>query len=92
MLGGEHLSPHAIFFYLAAIIVVSLKFGSILAIASTWLSAVVGGIVLYEPTFTLTIDNPISMQSLIAFICVATAMSVALHRVRARAFIKPFRL
>ena len=58
--GGEQFSPHAVFFYLAAIVVIGLKFGSILAIASTWLSAVIGGIVLYEPTFTLTIDNPAS--------------------------------
>jgi transposase-like protein len=88
-LGGEQFSPYAVFFYLAATAVIGLKFGTILAVASSWLSAVIGGIVLYEPTFTLTIDNPASMRSLIAFICVATALSVILH---ARAFVRPFRL
>jgi transcriptional regulator with XRE-family HTH domain len=79
VLGGEHLSPHAVFLYLIATAVIGLKFGSILAIASTWLSATIGGVVLYEPTFTLTIDNPISMQSLIAFVCVAMILSLILR-------------
>jgi transcriptional regulator with XRE-family HTH domain len=79
MLGGEQFSPYAVFFYLAATVVIGLKFGSILAIASSWLSAVIGGIVLYEPTFTLTIDNPVSMRSLIAFVCVAITISLILR-------------
>ena len=79
MLGGEQFSPYAVFFYLAATVVIGLKFGSILAIASSWLSAVIGGIVLYEPTFTLTIDNPVSMRSLIAFVCVAMTISLILR-------------
>jgi transcriptional regulator with XRE-family HTH domain len=57
LLGGEQFSPYAVFFYLAATVVIGLKFGTILAVASSWLSAVIGGIVLYEPTFTLTIDR-----------------------------------
>jgi hypothetical protein len=48
------------------------------------LSVVIGGIVLYEPTFTLTIENPVSMRSLIAFVFVAMALSVVLRRARAR--------
>ena len=93
LLGGEHLSPHAVFLYLAATVVIGLKFGSILAIANTWLSAAIGGVVLYEPTFTLTIDNPVSMQSLISFVCVAMVLSIALHRAgnRARIGTLPFR-
>ena len=79
LLGGEQFSPYAVFFYLATTIVISLKFGSILAIANTWLSAAIGGVVLYEPTFTLTIDNPVSMQSLIAFVCVAMILSLILR-------------
>lgn len=91
MLGGEQFSPYAVFFYLAATVVIGLKFGTILAITSTWLSAVIGGIVLYQPTFTLMIDNPVSMRSLIAFVCVAMTLSIVLHRARTRAFILPFR-
>jgi len=79
LLGGEQFSPYAVFFYLATTIVISLKFGSILAIANTSLSAAIGGVVLYEPTFTLTIDNPVSMQSLISFVCVAMALSLILR-------------
>jgi transcriptional regulator with XRE-family HTH domain len=92
VVGGEQFSPYAVFFYLAATIVIGLKFGTILAIASTWLSAVIGGIVLYEPTFTLTIENPLSVRSLLAFVCVAMVLSLILHRVRARTFMQPFRL
>ena len=91
-LGGEQFSPYAVFFYLAATVVVGLKFGAILAIASSWLSAVIGGVVLYEPTFTLTIENPISMRNLIAFVCVAMTLSIFLHRIRARALKQAFRL
>ncbi len=92
LFGGEQFSPHAVFFYLAAIVVIGLKFGSLLAIASSWLSAAIGGIVLYEPTFTLTIDNPGSMRSLVAFVLAAMALSVVLHWARVRAFVRPFRL
>jgi transcriptional regulator with XRE-family HTH domain len=83
-LGGEQFSPFAVFFYLAATLVVGLKFGTILAIASTWLSVVIGGIVLYEPTFTLRIENPVSMRSLIAYVFIAMAASVVLSRARNR--------
>ena len=85
MLGGEQFSPHAIFVYLAATIVIGLKFGSLLALANAWLSAAVGGIVLYEPAFTLTIDNPISLHSIVAFVGVATVMSIAFYRSRGNA-------
>ncbi len=78
-LGGEQFSPYAVFFYLAATVVVGLKFGTILAVASSWLSAVIGGIVLYEPRFTLTIYNPVSMRSLIVFVCVAMVISLILR-------------
>ena len=57
VLGGEQFSPHAIFFYLASTITIGSKFGSLFALASAWLSTAIGGIVLYEPAFTLTIDN-----------------------------------
>ena len=82
ILGGEEFSPHAIFFYLPATIAIGLKFGSLLAFASTWLSAAIGAIVLYEPTFTPTIDNPISLRSVLAFVVVATAISIAFYRSR----------
>jgi hypothetical protein len=91
VLGGEQFSPYAVFFYLAATVVIGLKFGTILAIASAWLSVMIGGIVLYEPRFTLTIDNPVSMWSLVAFVCVAMMLSTVLHRFRARAFTQLFR-
>ena len=79
VLGGEAFSPHAVFFYLAATVMIGLKFGSILAIASTWLSAAIGGIVLYEPIFTLRIDNPLSMRSIIEFVGVAMTLSLILR-------------
>ena len=79
-LGGEQFSPHAIFVYLAATIVVGLKFGSLLALTNAWLSAAIGGIVLYEPAFTLTIDNPISLYSIVAFVVLATVISIAFCR------------
>ena len=93
VLGGEEFSPHAVFFYLFATVVIGLKFGSILAIASAWLSAAVGGIVVYEPTFSLAIDNPASFRTIIIFVCVATVLSIALHRARNRdpARVLPFR-
>jgi transcriptional regulator with XRE-family HTH domain len=79
LFGGEQFSPHAIFFYLAAIVVIGLKFGSLLAVASTWLSAAVGAVVLYEPTFSLTIDDPDSLRSIIVFVCVAMTASLMLR-------------
>ncbi len=85
VLGGEQFSPHAIFFYLAAIVAIGLKFGSLFALASAWLSAGIGAIVLYEPVFTLTIDNPISLRSVLAFVAVATATSIAFYRSRGNA-------
>ena len=56
MSSSQHFSPHVVLFHLAAIVMIGLKFGSILAIASTWLATAIGTF-LFEPTFTLTIDN-----------------------------------
>ena len=85
MLGGEQFSPHAIFFYLPATIAMGLQFGTALAFACAALSAAVGGIVLYEPTFTLTIAEPNSFRSVVAFSVVATAMSIVFYRSRGNA-------
>jgi K+-sensing histidine kinase KdpD len=93
LFGGEQFSQHAVFFYLAATVVIGLKFGTIIAIASSWLSAVIGGVVLYEPTFTLTIDSPASLRIIIIFVCVATLLSMLLRGARNRdaAQVLPFR-
>jgi len=85
LLGGEQFSPHAIFVYLAATVVIGVKFGSILAVASSWLSAAIGGVILYEPAFTLTIDDPVSVRSVIAFVCIGMIVSFIFRpTVRAR--------
>ena len=50
--GGEQFSPHAVFFYLAAIVLIWSQVRKHPCFASTWLSVVIGGIVLYEPQLT----------------------------------------
>ncbi len=80
VLGGEQLSPHAIFGYLAVTIIIGLKFGTMLAFISSWLAAGIAGFALYEPVFSFSIDNPVSMRSIIVFVALATAMSLALYR------------
>jgi transcriptional regulator with XRE-family HTH domain len=85
VLGGEQLSPHAVFGYLAVTIIIGLKFGTVLAVVGSWLAAGVAGFALYEPAFSFWIDNPVSTRSIIVFVALATAMSLALYRSRGSA-------
>jgi transcriptional regulator with XRE-family HTH domain len=85
VLGGEQLSPHAIFGYLVVTIIIGLKFGTLLALIGSWLAAGIAGFALYEPVLSLSIDSPVSTRSIIVFVALATAMSLALCRSRGNA-------